>query len=242
MSEQVAKPKNNKSKYVANSVAQKKCGGKQGFGFVDNRSESKSRKKLQLIMNNDKAIRINKHEINNNTIAPIQKIPIKDIPLGKGYKLTPITIANGMMGAPSPSPVGYDAIQNFTFEITHNGQLIPGYRLVESDCSGTVTGELASHQDAVIFNSHNPPPGGVFLNANSQFADMVGAGFPMENGYLVPGRVLFLIPVKLYTPGNVLVRSFYVKQEYIISRSKITLIKGGTQKSFRVQGAKPSPR
>ena len=34
---QVEKPKENKSRAVANSVAQKKSNVKQGFGFVDNR-------------------------------------------------------------------------------------------------------------------------------------------------------------------------------------------------------------
>lgn len=37
---QVEKPKEGKSKVVANSVAQKKSNGKQAFGFVDNRPES----------------------------------------------------------------------------------------------------------------------------------------------------------------------------------------------------------
>ncbi|QDO85491.1 hypothetical protein FM037_22320 [Shewanella psychropiezotolerans] len=37
MYEQVEKPKGNKSKAAANSVAQKKGSVKQGFGFVDNR-------------------------------------------------------------------------------------------------------------------------------------------------------------------------------------------------------------
>ncbi len=36
---QVEKPKENKSRAVANSVAQNKSNGKQGFGFVDNRPE-----------------------------------------------------------------------------------------------------------------------------------------------------------------------------------------------------------
>ena len=41
MFEQVEKPKENKSRAVANSVTQKKSDVKQGFGFVDNRSEAK---------------------------------------------------------------------------------------------------------------------------------------------------------------------------------------------------------
>jgi 5-methylcytosine-specific restriction endonuclease McrA len=40
MYEQVEKPKENKSRSVANSVTQKKSNEKQGFGFVDNRQEA----------------------------------------------------------------------------------------------------------------------------------------------------------------------------------------------------------
>ena len=47
MYEQVEKSKENKSRAIANSVAQNKSNVKQGFGFVDNRSESKAQKKLQ---------------------------------------------------------------------------------------------------------------------------------------------------------------------------------------------------
>jgi len=52
---QVEKPKENKSRAVANSIAQKKNNGKQGFGFVDNRhirnevSQAKSEKVIQCI-------------------------------------------------------------------------------------------------------------------------------------------------------------------------------------------------
>ena len=45
MHEQVEKSKDNKSMAVANSVAQKKGIGKQGFGFMDNRPESLVQKK-----------------------------------------------------------------------------------------------------------------------------------------------------------------------------------------------------
>jgi hypothetical protein len=54
---QVEKPKENsfptkrqESRAVANSVAQKKSDGKQGFGFVDNRIESVVQRKLQSMM------------------------------------------------------------------------------------------------------------------------------------------------------------------------------------------------
>jgi hypothetical protein len=45
MYEQVEKS-NNKNRAVANSVAQKKSNEKQGFGFVDNRSESIAQRKI----------------------------------------------------------------------------------------------------------------------------------------------------------------------------------------------------
>ncbi len=51
MYEQVENPKENKSRAVANSVAQKKSNGKQGFGFVDNRHESITQRKLQEMAN-----------------------------------------------------------------------------------------------------------------------------------------------------------------------------------------------
>ncbi len=45
MYEQVEKPKENKSRAVANSVSQKKSSDKQSFGFVDNRSEAVAQRK-----------------------------------------------------------------------------------------------------------------------------------------------------------------------------------------------------
>lgn len=44
---QVEKPKKDKSRAVGNSFTQKKSDGKQGFGFVDNRSEAVRQRKLQ---------------------------------------------------------------------------------------------------------------------------------------------------------------------------------------------------
>jgi len=46
------KTQENKSKSVANSVAQKKSNVKQGFGFVDNRTELVAQRKLQEMTNN----------------------------------------------------------------------------------------------------------------------------------------------------------------------------------------------
>ena len=45
------KPKENKSKAIANSVAQKESNVKQGFGFVDNRPEAEGQRALQRMMN-----------------------------------------------------------------------------------------------------------------------------------------------------------------------------------------------
>lgn len=52
MYEQVEKPKENKSRAIANYVAQKKSGGKQGIGFVDTRPEAIAQRKLQDMVNN----------------------------------------------------------------------------------------------------------------------------------------------------------------------------------------------
>ncbi len=48
---QIEKSKENKSRAVANSVAQKKSNLKQGFGFVDNRSEVIAQRKFQNVAN-----------------------------------------------------------------------------------------------------------------------------------------------------------------------------------------------
>lgn len=45
---QVEKPKENKSRAVANSVGQKKSNGMQGFGLVDNRKKSNVHSLLQM--------------------------------------------------------------------------------------------------------------------------------------------------------------------------------------------------
>ena len=48
---EMKKPKENKSRAVANSVTQKKSNGGQGFGFVDNRPEALSQLKMQFQKN-----------------------------------------------------------------------------------------------------------------------------------------------------------------------------------------------
>lgn len=57
---QVEKSNKNKNRTAANSVGQKKCNGKQGLGFVDNRPESIAQRKLQDMVNI--SAQKNKHE------------------------------------------------------------------------------------------------------------------------------------------------------------------------------------
>ena len=57
MYERVEKPKENKSKAVANSLAQKKSGVKQGFGFVDNRPETVAQRQLKEMVKNSPQVR-----------------------------------------------------------------------------------------------------------------------------------------------------------------------------------------
>jgi hypothetical protein len=53
---QVEKPKENKSRSIANSVAQKKCNGKQIYGFVDNRTEAIVQLKLREMANDSSMV------------------------------------------------------------------------------------------------------------------------------------------------------------------------------------------
>ena len=57
MYEQVEKPKVNKSRAVANSVAQKKNNVKHGFGLVENRPEFVAQRKLKEISNNSSQVK-----------------------------------------------------------------------------------------------------------------------------------------------------------------------------------------
>jgi len=68
---QIEKPKENKSRAVANSVVQKKNSAKQGFGFVDNRTEAVAQRKLQDIANNNSQIDRSKvvQKMANNTVV-----------------------------------------------------------------------------------------------------------------------------------------------------------------------------
>jgi hypothetical protein len=72
MYERVEKPQENKSRAVANSVAQKKNNVKQGFGFVDNRTEMMTQRKkqdiLQLSVSNKSGERCQKGEIDSTAV------------------------------------------------------------------------------------------------------------------------------------------------------------------------------
>lgn len=76
MYEQVEKPKENKSRAVANSVGQKKSNQKQGFGFSDNRPEAVTQRKLQEVTNsNPQAKPLVKNTIQKpRTSQPIQRV------------------------------------------------------------------------------------------------------------------------------------------------------------------------
>ncbi|MEH6348319.1 MAG: hypothetical protein V7785_24695 [Bermanella sp.] len=54
---QVEKPKENKSRAVANSVGQKRSSVKQGFGFVDNRPEAIAQRKRQELAHNSSQVK-----------------------------------------------------------------------------------------------------------------------------------------------------------------------------------------
>lgn len=73
---QVVKPKGNESRAVANSVAQKKSGVPQGFGFVDNRPEAIAQRKLQEIANSNPKIQ-QAVQLPINSDFPIQRIPME---------------------------------------------------------------------------------------------------------------------------------------------------------------------
>jgi hypothetical protein len=78
MPEQLKKPKENKSKAVASSAAQKKSNVKQGFGFMDNRPASIVQK-IQTLNHNSPSQPVQKKESNtglsDNLKTGIEKFP-----------------------------------------------------------------------------------------------------------------------------------------------------------------------
>jgi len=76
MYEQTEKPKENKSRAVANSVTQKKSNAKQGFGFVDNRPVAIAQRKLhERASNNSPNQRLHRFDQGNT----IQQEPKNDV-------------------------------------------------------------------------------------------------------------------------------------------------------------------
>jgi hypothetical protein len=72
---QKEKPKENKSRAVANSVSQKKSNAKQGFGFVDNREETHQLYKLQELANSGQRENLSKQykAITDNHVSQRQQ-------------------------------------------------------------------------------------------------------------------------------------------------------------------------
>ena len=86
---QIEKPKENKSRAVANSVAQKKSNGKQGFGFVDNRPEAVAQRKLQTMANNHAPQKPIQKKKNNMGLPDNLKSGIEKL---SGYSMDDVTV------------------------------------------------------------------------------------------------------------------------------------------------------
>jgi hypothetical protein len=88
MYEQVEKPKENKSRAVSNSEAQKKSNGKQGFGFLDNRPQSIVLRVRQARMSEGA------QHYPNSSEMPIQRFPKTELKNGLGSEFLEKHIAN----------------------------------------------------------------------------------------------------------------------------------------------------
>lgn len=84
MYEQVKKSKQNKSRAVANAVAQKKSNMKQGFGFVDNRPNTVAHKKLQSFSIAEPCIQ-GYFKIANKEISKPEDVDPKKITIGPRF-------------------------------------------------------------------------------------------------------------------------------------------------------------
>lgn len=71
---QIEKSKENKSRVVANSVAQKKSEERQGFGFVDNRPEAIEQRKIELIMNRNQEGKVKNRTLNQYVVQAFSTI------------------------------------------------------------------------------------------------------------------------------------------------------------------------
>ncbi|WP_421854433.1 hypothetical protein [Marinomonas sp.] len=89
MYEQIEKPKENKSRAIANSVAQKKSNGKQGFEFVDNRHISS----LKKIDTGREGVKISKNKAPIQCLSKENRDALKEDIIKKGYSLDELKIA-----------------------------------------------------------------------------------------------------------------------------------------------------
>ncbi len=90
MYEQIEKPKENKSRAVANSVGRKKSNVTQGFGFVDNRHEAIMQKKAQSLA--DSSNQVNRQLKFSQQNGSIYRAPVQ---FGKGDPDDPHLVHEG---------------------------------------------------------------------------------------------------------------------------------------------------
>ena len=76
MYSQVEKPKENKSRAVANSVTQKKSNVKQGFGFVDNRQQSVAQMVVENGTITGSTITIQRTDVNGTQVYEDNRYPV----------------------------------------------------------------------------------------------------------------------------------------------------------------------
>jgi len=115
MYEQVEKPKENKSRAVANSFTQKKSDGKQDFGFVDNRPEAVAQRKLQELGNKGAELQVVSAQYIIQPKRPIQKKEC-DTVLPDSLKVETDHENNDTVLEDKMETVGMKPLQMFSFE------------------------------------------------------------------------------------------------------------------------------
>lgn len=103
MYEQVEKPKENKSRAVANSVGLKKSNGRQGFGFVDNRPESIAQRKMQTLADNSISQPIQKKENKTGSFESLRSVQLNTI---NNFPMDEIDVVQRVIAT-----IGYDPTQ-----------------------------------------------------------------------------------------------------------------------------------
>jgi hypothetical protein len=95
---QVEKPKEHKSRAVANSATQKKGNGKQGFGFVDNRPKAVAQPKVPTIITSGSSKNIVQRQVGDSHTGLVcdreDGVYIKIIGSDQEYKVVPAHIVN----------------------------------------------------------------------------------------------------------------------------------------------------